>query len=69
MEFQVGDDVFLEVLFSKRIRRFGVRKKLSPYYIGPFEVLERVGPVAYRIVLPLRLVGIHDVLHVSAFRR
>nr|CAD1830121.1 unnamed protein product [Ananas comosus var. bracteatus] len=69
LEFQIGDHVFLKVSPSKGIRRFGVRGKLSPRYIGPFEVLERVGPVAYRIALPPRLVGTHDVFHVSALRK
>ncbi|XP_020109292.1 uncharacterized protein LOC109724771 [Ananas comosus] len=47
------------------IRRFGLRGKLSPRYLGPFEVLERVGAVAYKIALPPRLAGVHDVFHVS----
>nr|CAD1844287.1 unnamed protein product [Ananas comosus var. bracteatus] len=57
------------VLVGRGIRRFGVRGKLSPRFVGPFEVLERVGPVAYRIALPPRLAGIHDVFHVSALRK
>nr|CAD1834702.1 unnamed protein product [Ananas comosus var. bracteatus] len=68
-EFKVGDHVFLKVSPSRGIRRFGVRGKLSPRFVGPFEVLERVGSVAYRIALLLRLAGIHDVFHVSALRR
>nr|CAD1818373.1 unnamed protein product [Ananas comosus var. bracteatus] len=69
LEFQVGDYVFLKVSPSRGIRRFGVRGKLSPRFVGPFEVMERVGPVAYRIALPPRLAGIHNVFHVSALRR
>ena len=45
--------------------RFGKREKLSAKYIGPFEVLERVGIVAYRLTLPSSLSGVHDVFHVS----
>ena len=45
--------------------RFGKRRKLSPRYIGPFEVLKRVGIVAYRLALPLSLSSVHDVFHVS----
>ena len=49
--------------------RFDKRGKLSPRYIGPFEVLERVGEVAYRLALPLSLVGVHTVFHVSMLRK
>ncbi|XP_020098958.1 uncharacterized protein LOC109717503 [Ananas comosus] len=69
VEEKVGDHVFLKVSPSRGIRRFGVRGKLNPRFVGPFEILERVGPVAYRIALPPRLADIHDVFHVSALRR
>ena len=49
--------------------RFGKQEKLSPRYIGPFEVLERVGEVAYWLVLPLSLSGVHVVFHVSILRK
>ena len=49
--------------------RFGKRGKLSPRYIGPFEILERVGTVAYRLALPLSLSGSHEVFHVSMLRK
>ncbi|XP_060211774.1 uncharacterized protein LOC132639337 [Lycium barbarum] len=49
--------------------RFGQKGKLSPQYIGPYEVLERVGPVAYKLALPLELDRIHNVFHVSMLRR
>ena len=45
--------------------RFGKRGKLSPRFIGPFEILERVGTVAYRLALPLNLFSVHEVFHVS----
>ena len=49
--------------------RFGKSGKLSPRYIGPYEVLEKVGPVAYKLALPSELAQIHDVFHVSMLRR
>ncbi|XP_020091116.1 uncharacterized protein LOC109712097 [Ananas comosus] len=51
------------------IKLFGIRGKLSPRYLGPFEILERVGAVAYRVALPPRLAGVHDVFHVSNLRK
>jgi len=69
LEFNVGDHVFLKVSPLKGNLRFGQKGKLTPRYIGPFEILQRVGPVAYRLALPPTLQGIHDVFHVSNLRR
>ncbi|XP_076945107.1 uncharacterized protein LOC143616023 [Bidens hawaiensis] len=52
VEFQVGDQVFLKVSPCRGVRRFGIKGKLSPCYIGPFEILERIGEVSYRLALP-----------------
>ena len=49
--------------------RFGKNGKLSPRFIGPYEVIKKVGPVAYRLALPLDLEKIHNVFHVSMLRR
>ena len=49
--------------------RFGKKEKLSPRFIGPYEILERVGPIAYRLALPLELAKLHNVFHVSMLRR
>jgi hypothetical protein len=69
LEFKVGDQVFLKVSPMKGMFRFGKKGKLSPRYVGPFEVNEIVGPVAYRVALPPELAGVHDVFHVSTLRK
>ena len=65
----MGDKVFLKISPWKGVIRFGKRGKLSPRFIGPYEIVERVGPVAYQLALPPKLVGVHDVFHVSMLRR
>ena len=69
IEFEAGDKVFLKVSSWKKILHFGRKGKLSPRFIGPYEILERVGPVVYRLALPLELAKLHDVFHVSMLRR
>ncbi|KAL0536697.1 hypothetical protein IC582_025657 [Cucumis melo] len=69
LEFEVGDKVFLKVAPMKGILRFERRGKLSPRFVGPFEILERIGPVAYRLALPPSLSTVHDVFHVSMLRK
>ncbi|XP_038989917.1 uncharacterized protein LOC120113176 [Phoenix dactylifera] len=69
LEFQIGDHVFLRVSPTKGVMRFGIRGKLSPRYVGPFEILKRVGAVAYKLALPPSLSGVHNVFHVSMLRK
>ena len=69
LEFEVGDHVFLKVMPKRGVVRFGKRGKLSPRLIRPFEILERVGTVAYRLALPPSMSGVHEVFHVSMLRR
>ncbi|KAL0445236.1 UNVERIFIED_CONTAM: hypothetical protein Slati_2246300 [Sesamum latifolium] len=69
MEYEVGKKVFSEGSPWRGILRFGKKGKLSPRYIGPYEILERVGPLAYRLALPAELSQIHDVFYVSMLRR
>ncbi|XP_076933094.1 uncharacterized protein LOC143598882 [Bidens hawaiensis] len=69
LEFHVGDKVLLKVSPWKGVVRFEKKGKLSPRFVGPFEVLERIGTVAYRLRLPEEMKGIHDVFHVSNLRK
>ena len=71
LEFEVWDHVFLKVMPKRGVVRFGKRGKLSPRFIGPFEILERIGIVAYRLVIPPSMSGVHvgarghDAVHLS----
>ena len=68
IHFEVGDKVFLKVSPSRGVHRFGVRGKLKPRYIGPYDILEKVGPVAFRHALPPSFANVHNVFHVSQLR-
>ena len=63
--FEAGDHVFLKVMPYRGVVRFSKRGKLSPMFIRPFEILERVGIVVYRLALPPSLSSVHEVFHVS----
>jgi hypothetical protein len=67
--FQVEDCVYLKVSPMKGVSRFGVKGKLAPRYIGLFPILERCGPVAYRLQLPETLSAVHNVFHVSQLKK
>jgi hypothetical protein len=67
--FQEGDYVYLKVSPIRELRRFKVKGKLSPRFIGPFKILERVGEVAYRLELTIQLVDVHDVFHISQLKK
>ena len=60
LEFEVGNHVFLKVMPKRGVVRLGKRGKLSPRFIGPFEILERVGTFAYRLALPPSMSGVHE---------
>ncbi|GJR64550.1 putative reverse transcriptase domain-containing protein [Tanacetum coccineum] len=68
-EFEVGDKVMLKVSPWKGVIRFGKRGKLSPRFVGPFKVIERIGPVTYKLEFPNKLHGIHNTFHVSNLKR
>ena len=53
----------------RSVRRFNMKEKLAPRYIGPFKILERRGEVAYQLELPKSLSGVHDVFHVSQLKK
>ena len=65
----MGDHVFLKVMPKRGVIKFGKRGKLAPRYIESFEILKRVGIVAYRLALPSSLSGVHEVFHVSMLRK
>ena len=69
LEFEVGDHVFLKISPVKGVMRFGKSGKLSPRYVGPFEILRRVGVVAYQLALPPTLTSAHDVFHISMLKK
>ncbi|KAI3784348.1 hypothetical protein L1987_43446 [Smallanthus sonchifolius] len=69
LEFQFGDRVLLKVSPWKGVVRFGKKGKLAPRFVGQFGILERIGPVAYRLKLPTELCNVHDVFHVSNLKR
>jgi len=69
ISFQVGDHVYLRVSPMKGVQRFGVKGKLAPRYVGPFLIIERCGPVAYRLELTAQLSAVHNIFHVSQLRK
>ena len=69
IRYEIMEKVFLKVSPWKKMMRFGKKGKLGPRFIGPYEVIEKVGPVAYRLASPQDLEKIHNVFHVSMLRR
>ncbi|GJT71916.1 putative reverse transcriptase domain-containing protein [Tanacetum coccineum] len=69
LEFGVGDYVFLKVSPWKGVVRFGKKRKLAPIFVGPFEIIEKVGLVAYRLDVPEELNGVHDTFHVLNLKK
>ncbi|GKE45133.1 putative reverse transcriptase domain-containing protein [Tanacetum coccineum] len=68
-EYEVGENALLKVSPWKGVMRFEKKGKLAPRYVGPFEILERIGPVAYRLRLPEELIGVYDTFHVSNLKK
>ena len=65
VQFEEGDHVFLKISSMKGVQRFGKKGKLAPRYIGPFQILNRVGKVSYRLALPPQMSQVHPIFHVS----
>jgi hypothetical protein len=69
LSFEVGDFVYLKVSPIRGVRRFGVKGKLAPRYVGPYQILVRRGEVAYQLSLLEGLSVVHDVFHVSQLKK
>ncbi|GKC87345.1 hypothetical protein Tco_1147994, partial [Tanacetum coccineum] len=69
LDFSVGDSVLLKVSPWKGVVRFRNKGKLSPKFVGPFEIIKKVGSVAYRLDLPKELNGVHDTFHVLNLKK
>jgi hypothetical protein len=69
LEFEVGDHVYLQVSPMKGVRRFGIKGKLAPRYIGLYPIIDKYGPTSYQVELSAKLTGDHNVFHVSQLKR
>jgi ribosomal protein L21E len=69
LRFEVGDNVYLKVSPTKGVQRFGIKGKLAPHFIGPYEIIEACGPMAYKLKLPPKMSAIHIVFHVSQLKK
>jgi hypothetical protein len=69
LEFEDGNHMCLRISPMKDVKRFGVKEKLAPRYIGPFPILEKCGSVAYKMELPLSLAGVYDIFHVLQMKK
>jgi hypothetical protein len=65
LEFADGNHVYMKVSHMKGMKRFGMKGKLAPHYIGPFSILEKCGDIAYKLELPPSLAGVYDIFHIS----
>jgi hypothetical protein len=69
LQFEVGYFVYLKVSPTKGVQRFGIKGMLAPRYIGPYEIMEACGPVAYKLKLPSKMSAIHNMFHVSQLKK
>jgi hypothetical protein len=68
LEFEVGDHVYLWASPMKSVRRFGIKGKLAPRYIGPYPIIDKYGPTSYQVELSSKLSGVHNVFHISQLK-
>jgi hypothetical protein len=68
LEFEVGDHVYLRVSPTKGVRRFGIKGKLAPRYIGSYPIIDKYGSMSYQVELLSKLSGVHNVFHVSQLK-
>jgi hypothetical protein len=69
LEFEVGDHIYLRVYLMKGVRRFGIKGKLAPRYIGPYPIIKKYGSLSYQLELPSKLSGVHNMFHISQLKR
>jgi hypothetical protein len=69
LEFKVENHMYLRVTPMNGVKRFGMKGKLAPHYIGPFAILEKYGTVAYKLDLPPSLAGVHDIFHMLQLKK
>ena len=69
MEFSVGYLVFVKINPLRKVVGYGRKRKLAPRFVGPFPILERIGTLIYRVSLPEKMAGVHNVFHVSHLRK
>jgi hypothetical protein len=69
LEFEVGGHVYLHVSPMKGVHRFGMKGKLTPRYIDMYPIIDKYGPTSYQVELPARLLGVHNVFHISRLKR
>jgi hypothetical protein len=69
LRFEEGDFVYLKVFLMRWVKRFQVKGKLASWFVGPYPIIGRVGPAAYRLELPESMSDIHNVFHVSQLRK
>ena len=69
MIYQIGEKAYLKVSPLRGVRRFGIKGKLAPRYVGPFPIIGKRGELSYQLELPAGFPNVHDVFHVSQLRR
>jgi hypothetical protein len=69
LSFEIGDFIYIMVSLMRGTRRFKVKGKLAPRYVGPFKIVDRRGEVAYQLELPPQLSDVHDVFHVPQLKK